>query len=83
MRLVVQRVVSAKLTSGGQTVSQIQNGLMVLCGITHDDTQVDIDYLVPKLLKTKLWGSEEAEWKQCIVDKGFQIMLVSQFTLYH
>ena len=83
MRLVVQRVLRAKLTSQGQTVSEIQNGLMVLCGITHSDTQVDVDSLVPKLLKLKLWGTEEAMWKHSVVEKGYQILFVSQFTLYH
>jgi D-tyrosyl-tRNA(Tyr) deacylase len=57
---------------------------MVLCGITHTDNQIDIDYLVPKLLKTKLFGAEDGEgWKQSVVEKGAQILLVSQFTLYH
>lgn len=56
---------------------------MVLCGITHTDNEIDIDYLVPKLLKTKLWANEKEDWKSSVVDQGFQILLVSQFTLYH
>ena len=84
MRLVVQRVLRAKLTSGGTVVSEINNGLFVLCGITHGDNQVDIDYLVPKLLKTKLWGSSDNQaWKSSVVDMKYQILFVSQFTLYH
>ena len=78
MRLVVQRVLNAKLTSGGATVSQIDRGLMVLCGITHSDNEPDVDYLVPKLLKTKLWDNAEgAAWKASAVELGYQILLVS------
>lgn len=72
MRVVVQRVTKAKLTANGATVSEIANGLMVLCGITHDDTQVDIDYLIGKLLKTKYWGKDGQEnWKMSVVEQGF------------
>lgn len=57
---------------------------MVLCGITHSDNELDVDYLVPKLLKTKLWDSVDGSpWKASAVELGFQILLVSQFTLYH
>ena len=72
MRLVVQRVLNAKLTSGGSVVSQIDRGLMVLCGITHSDNELDVDYLVPKLLKTKLWDNAEGNaWKASAVELGY------------
>lgn len=67
MRIIIQRVLKASLSSGGQPVSSINEGLFVLYGITHGDYEVDIDYLVPKILKTKLWD----EWKMGVVDKGF------------
>lgn len=50
---------------------------MVLCGVTHTDNQVDIDYLVPKLLKLKLWEHKGKAWNGNVVDMGFQILLVS------
>jgi D-aminoacyl-tRNA deacylase len=71
MRLVVQRVLNASLASQGQTVSSIQNGVMVLCGITHSDTEVDIDNLVPKILNLKLWDYKEKPWNGNVVDMGF------------
>ena len=58
MRLVVQRVMRATLTANESVVSQIDRGLMVLCGITHEDTELDIDSLIPKLLKTKLFENQ-------------------------
>ena len=52
-------------------MSQIAQGLMVLCGITHTDNAIDIDYCVPKLLKTKLWSQQDTDWKSSVVDNGF------------
>ena len=57
---------------------------MVLCGITHEDNILDVDNLVPKLLKTRLWSNQEGTaWATNVVENDLQILLVSQFTLYH
>ena len=57
---------------------------MVLCGITHEDNSLDVDSLVPKLLKTRLWADDKGKgWSLNVVEKDYQILLVSQFTLYH
>ena len=57
---------------------------MVLCGITHDDNILDVDSLIPKLLKTRLWPNEQGQgWATSVVENDYQILLVSQFTLYH
>ena len=59
---------------------------MVLCGITHDDNIIDADSLIPKLLKTRLWGAKDnpgQSWATNVVENDYQILLVSQFTLYH
>lgn len=56
---------------------------MVLCGVTHTDNEIDIDYIVPKILKLKLWESKDKAWNANVVEQGFQILFVSQFTLYH
>ena len=84
MRIVVQRVLRGSVTSNQQLVSQIGRGLMVLVGITHSDTHLDMEYLAGKLLKLKLWNdANEKAWSKNIVENGFEILLVSQFTLYH
>jgi D-aminoacyl-tRNA deacylase len=57
---------------------------MVLCGITHTDTRLDMEYLANKLLKLKLWPDATGQaWSTNLVDNSFDILLVSQFTLYH
>ena len=83
MKVIIQRVLSAKLTSNNQVISQIKNGLFVLVRITHTDNEVDIDHLTPKLLNLKLWGDEKKSWSKSVKDMDYQILLVSQFTLYH
>ena len=80
----MQRVTRAALTANEKKVSEIGPGLFVLCGITHDDNEVDVDNLVPKLLKLKLWhDKKDKAWATGVMDNQYQILLVSQFTLYH
>ena len=62
MKIIIQRVKRASLEAHGEQISNIGPGLFVLVGITHDDTQVDIDYLIPKLLKLKLWAKGDNGW---------------------
>ncbi len=57
---------------------------MVLCGITHTDNKLDMEYLAGKLLKLRLWpDKEDRPWATNIVENDYDILLVSQFTLYH
>jgi D-tyrosyl-tRNA(Tyr) deacylase len=84
MKIVVQRVLSGKVTANSQLVSQIDRGLMVLCGITHTDNLLDYENLAQKLLKLKLWPDKSGKaWSTSLVDNNYEILLVSQFTLYH
>ena len=77
-------MLNATLTSNNEVVSTIGPGLMVLCGITHSDNILDVESLVPKLLKTRLWGDDTGKgWAKNVVEHDAQILLVSQFTLYH
>ena len=46
MRAVVQKVSSSKVTVDGEVIGQINQGLLVLLGVTHDDTSKDVDYMV-------------------------------------
>ena len=62
----------AKLTSNDKVVSEIDKGLMVLCGITHDDNILDIENLVPKLLKTRLWNDGKGKgWATNVVENDY------------
>lgn len=82
MRIVVQRVKSASVTVEDKVVSSIGNGIMALVGIHEDDSQQDLEYCCKRLLAAKLWENESGPWRHGIKTKGYQLLCVSQFTLY-
>ena len=56
---------------------------MILVGVTHDDEQADIDYLVNKTVNLRIFRGDEGEWfDRSLLDVGGGVLLVSQFTLY-
>jgi D-aminoacyl-tRNA deacylase len=78
MRAVVQRVTQASVTVDGQVTGAIDEpGLLVLVGVTHDDT-TDI---AGKLAR-KLWGLRILDGEKSCADLGAPLLVVSQFTLY-
>lgn len=84
MKAVIQRVTSASVTVDGQIVSNIGNGLCVLIGIKKGDTKNDIEYIVRKILNTKIFENDQKKkWSANVMDKKYEILCVSQFTLYH
>jgi D-aminoacyl-tRNA deacylase len=82
MRLVIQRVSQAQVDIAGETVGKIGRGLMVLLGIAHDDGQLDIDWLVKKLIQLRIFTDGEGKMNLSVQDVGGDILVVSQFTLY-
>ncbi|XP_029031940.2 D-aminoacyl-tRNA deacylase 1-like isoform X4 [Osmia lignaria lignaria] len=84
MKAVIQRVTKASVSVDGEVISNIGNGLCVLIGIKRDDTMEDMKYIVKKVLNTKIFdGDNEKKWCASIVDKQYEILCISQFTLYH
>ena len=78
MRAVVQRVSQASVTVEGRTVGAIDEpGLLVLVGVTHDDTSG----LAAKLA-AKLWGLRILDGEKSCSDIGAPLLVISQFTLY-
>ncbi|MEV4097216.1 D-aminoacyl-tRNA deacylase [Streptosporangium saharense] len=78
MRAVVQRVSSASVTVDGETVGAIDEpGLLVLVGVTHDDTRQRAARLA-----AKLWGLRVLSGEKSCSDIGAPLLVVSQFTLY-
>lgn len=83
MRVVVQRVTEASVKVHGEVISSIGKGLMVLVGISRDDEEKDADFLARKLVRLRLFDSEDGKaWDKSVVDSQLEILLVSQFTLY-
>ncbi len=83
MRFVIQRSTRAKVTVDYETTGKIEKGLVILVGVTHDDEQADIDYLVNKTVNLRIFRGNDGEWfDQSLLDVGGGALLVSQFTLY-
>lgn len=82
MRILVQRVRSAAVETGGQVHSQIGHGLLALVGICADDTQDDIEWIVGKMLRLRIFDDADGVMNLDVAQAGGEIMAVSQFTLY-
>ena len=82
MKLVVQKVKKASVTSEGTVTGQINKGYMVLVGIKTTDTKVEADYLARKLINLRIFEDENEKMNLSIKDVGGELLLVSQFTLY-
>ena len=67
---------------GPKVVGQIADGLLVLLGITHGDTEADADKLVENIVKLRIFEDEEGKMNESVSDIGGGILVVSQFTLY-
>ena len=84
MRFVIQRVNRGCVKVSSQTVGQIGKGLMILVGLSDRDTDEHIDHIVDKFLNIRLFDDEKGNrWKESVKSLGLEILLVSQFTLYH
>ena len=83
MRLVLQRVKSASVTVDGSVVSSIGKGVLALVGLHSKDTAEDLVYCARKLCGAKLWDNENGKtWRKSVKQQDFEVLLVSQFTLY-
>ncbi|XP_032679032.1 D-aminoacyl-tRNA deacylase 1-like isoform X2 [Odontomachus brunneus] len=84
MKAVIQRVSKASVLVDGEVISSIGNGLCVLIGIKRDDGTADVEYIVRKILNTKIFDNEKGKrWSASVMDKKYEILCISQFTLYH
>lgn len=82
MKAVIQRVTKASVIAGEAHICSIGRGICVLVGISSEDTQKDVDYIVRKILNLRLFEDENGcAWKHSVMDKGLEVLCVSQFTL--
>ena len=73
----------------GEVVSRIGPGLLALVGVREGDTEDDAEYIARKLLGTRLWqqgssggAAEGKAWSESVVQRGYELLCVSQFTLH-
>lgn len=82
VRVVVQRSKQASVEVDGQTVGKIEQGLVLLVGIRHEDTEADIKWMADKVANLRIFEDDEGKMNLSLMDIGGQILSVSQFTLY-
>jgi len=82
MKAVIQRVQEASVTINDEVVAKINDGLLVLLGIVHDDNVATIAWMSSKIMNMRIFNDEHGLMNKSILDIGGDIILVSQFTLY-
>jgi D-tyrosyl-tRNA(Tyr) deacylase len=82
MRALVQRVTQARVTVAGEPVGEIGSGLLVLVGVTHDDTPAVAARLADKVGNLRVFDDAEGVMNRTLLDIGGEALVVSQFTLY-
>lgn len=82
MKLVIQRVKNAQVEVENKIVGKINQGFLVLLGVTHEDTKENADYLVKKLCNLRVFEDENQKMNLGLKQVNGELLIVSQFTLY-
>jgi D-aminoacyl-tRNA deacylase len=82
MRLLIQRVLSAKVVVNSSICGSIDTGLLVFIGVSRTDSREDADYLLDKLAGIRIFPDAEGKMNLNIEQAGGSLLLISQFTLY-
>jgi D-aminoacyl-tRNA deacylase len=81
VRAVVQRVQHASVVVGGETVSDIGRGLLVLLGVAASDSTAECDRLAGKIARLRIFEGADGRFDRSLVDVSGEALVVSQFTL--
>lgn len=81
MKLVVMRSKKSSVTVENETIGKIEHGLMILVGISVDDTIEDVQKLAGKVLNLRIFDDEDGVMNKSILDVGGSVLSISQFTL--
>ena len=82
MKAVIQRVRSASVEVDGETVGSCGHGLLVLLGVAPDDTEEDMERMVQKMVKMRIFTDENGKMNRSVQDIDGEMLVVSQFTLF-
>jgi D-tyrosyl-tRNA(Tyr) deacylase len=81
MIAVIQRVRQASVTVGSQVMAQISQGLVILLGVAQGDTGQDVDFMVEKISRLRIFSDTQGKMNYALQDINGEILVVSQFTL--
>ncbi len=82
MRALIQRVTGASVSVDNRDVGSIARGLVVLLGVSAEDTEADARYLADKTVNLRIFADGQNRFNHSALDIGAEILVVSQFTLY-
>jgi D-tyrosyl-tRNA(Tyr) deacylase len=82
MRAVIQRVSRAEVRVGDEITGKIGPGLLLLLGVSVDDTERDAEYLLDKTINLRIFEDAEGKMNLSLLETGGELLVVSQFTLY-
>jgi D-aminoacyl-tRNA deacylase len=82
MRAVIQRVSRAKVSVNDETTGEIGRGILILLGVSRDDTEKQAIYLLEKTLNLRIFEDAEDKMNLSLLDVRGELLVVSQFTLY-
>jgi D-tyrosyl-tRNA(Tyr) deacylase len=82
VRVVVQRVSRARVTVGDRVTGQIERGLLLLVGFTHEDGEAELKWMADKLLGLRIFSDDDGKMNKAIDEVGGSVLVVPQFTLY-
>ena len=74
MRIVVQRSKNASVTVNNKVIGEIEKGLVLLVGVTHDDTTDDANYLADKIVNLRIFEDENGKMNLSLLDVGGSIL---------
>ena len=81
MRVVIQLVKKASVAVEGKLISEIKKGYLILLGIIEEDAQEDINWLVAKIARLRIFSDENGAMNNSIIEANGDVIVVSQFTL--
>ena len=81
MRIVIQRVATAKVEVQGRVVGEIKRGVLALVGVGHGDTPLEAKWLAVKTSQLRIFPDDEGKMNRSLLDIGGSVLAVSQFTL--
>ena len=82
MRAVIQRVKHASVSVDNQITGEIKQGFLVLLGVTHTDTEKEVDWLAKKITDLRVFNDSEDKMNLGLKDVNGELLIISQFTLY-
>lgn len=82
MRAVIQRVSRAKVSVAGETTGEIEKGILILLGVSREDSEKEAEYLLEKTLNLRIFEDEAGKMNLSLLDIKGELLVVSQFTLY-